>query len=372
MPIKGISTLYRPARQGKIHLGVKNVKKKSDGTETSYPSEVDYFVMKDAPWLIPFYGPDPVDPKNPDGVHLSINVTLPSARLDRENFAQYLEKVFPQYLKRYKKSGLMCKGDGVLANAVTPEGLKEIECPCAFLDSGECKRMANLRVRIQEMPSFNPIQIDTSSFNSILNINSFIRDLVEHCIVYGLDVSDVKLVLRRQETTTQRLEKGESKTSKHHVMVLDLDPRFYKNLDDVRVRALPQSQSKPIALPPATHPDVEEFYPEEKDEAVVRDRIAMATNAIKDGKAGLDAMKEAAAKVGISIGEKVPETVPVPLTPDQRLAKAVEDFKAVKGILSSAERVRISKLTTADAKNNAAKYFENRTADLQKQKKLAM
>jgi hypothetical protein len=360
MPIKGISTLYRPARQGKIHLGVKNVKKKSDGTETSYPSEVDYFVMKDAPWLIPFYGDKPTE----------LHVTLPSARLDREDFAQYLEKVFPQYLKRYKKSGLMCKGDGVLANAVTPEGIKEIECPCSFLDSGECKRIANLRVRIQEMPSFNPIQIDTTSFNSILNINSFIRDLVEHCLVYGLDVSDVKLVLRRQETTTQRLEKGESKTSKHHVMVLDLDPRFYKSLDDVRRRALPQSQAKPLELPPPTHPDVEEFYPIKEDAPAYLDPIGVANNAIKDGKAGLDAMKEAAAKVGISISEKVQETPSKPLTPDERLAKAVEDFKAAHGVLSSAEKVRLTKLTKSETKNNAAQYFENRTADLKKIKSL--
>lgn len=257
MPIKNLSSIYRPQRSGKIHLGIKNVKRRADGTESSYPSEVDFFVLKDAPWLIPFYGEKPT----------LLHVSLPSARFERENFVAYLERVFPQYLKRYKKSGLMCKGDGEVANAVTPEGMAEIPCPCDFLDKGECKRMGSLRVRIQEVPSFNVVQIDTSSFNSIVNINSFVRDLVEHCVVNRVDVSDVKLILTRKATVTQRLEKGgESKTSTHHVLMLDLDPRFYKTLAEVSVKALPQAMAPaPVALPAPSDPDTEEFYPNERE-----------------------------------------------------------------------------------------------------------
>lgn len=323
-PIKGITTVYRPNRIGKIHLGVKNVKQKADGTETSYPSEVDYFVLKDAPWLIPIYGEKPIE----------LHVTLPSARFDKENFDSYTNRVFPQFLKRYKKSGLMCKGDGEVANAVTPEGLQEIPCPCDFLDKGECKRMGALRVRISEIASFNVVQIDTSSFNSIVGINSFLRDILEYCIVRSIDVSDVKLVLRRQETVTQRMEKGESKTSTHHTLVFDLDPRFYKSLDDVGVKALPQSKApKPLELPPPTEADPEEFP------------------------GGI----EYARQPGDDEGNGPP---PPPLTGKEMFEARLEELKRVGGILSKDEIKGNKTLKTDGGFRKAADYYERRIVDI--------
>lgn len=253
--IKGISSIYRPVRQGKIHLGVKKTKKTERG-DVEYPSEVDFFVLKDAPELIPIYGETPK----------SLNVTLPSSRFERGDFNSYMEKVFPQFLKRYKKTGLICKGDGETASAVTEKGIEEIECPCQFLETGECKRIGIIRIRVQEIAQFGIYQITTGSFNSIVNINSFIRDLAEHCVVNGIDISSVKLVLQRREITTQRLEKGEMKSSRHHAMVLDLDPRYYKNLDSVRVKSLPQSMARPKELPPPDETKDELYYPP-KDEA---------------------------------------------------------------------------------------------------------
>jgi hypothetical protein len=339
MPIKGISTIYRPQRQGKIHLGVK-VTKKKDGTDCSpYPSEVDFFVLNDAPELIPFYGERP----------MSLNVTLPSARFERENLEAYMEKVFPQYLKRYKASGLMCKGDGETANAVTEKGIEEIACPCDFLDKGECKRIGILRVRVQEIPSFNVYQITTSSFNSIVNINSFVRDLAEHCIVSGIDLSSVKLTLRRQETVTQRLEKGESKKSTHHVMVLDLDPRFYRNLDDVRLRALPQSQAKPLALPPPDESPDPLFL---KSEAEVSDANE---DAPAETKPPIEAPVEAAAKTEAPVGQ------PSPLPEyEAQLAEVLARLKEAKGVVSLAEQKRLAEIKTEVDFKKAIAYYGNR------------
>ena len=242
-PIKGISSIYRPVRQGKIHLGVKLKKKISENKEVEYPSEVDFFVLKDAPELIPFYGEKPT----------SLNVMLPSARFERDNLVQYLEKVMPQYLKRYRTSGLLCKGDGETATRINEEtgAMEEQACPCDYLDKAECRRIGVLRIRVQEIASFGIYQITTSSFNSIVNINSFIRDLCEHCLVNRIDISQVKLILKRTEVDVQRLEKGKVKKSVHHIMNLDLDPRFYKSLDDVRIKALQAGMGPtPQALPP--------------------------------------------------------------------------------------------------------------------------
>ena len=89
MPIKGITSKYRPVRHGKIYLGVK--KKTKDGVE--YPSEVNFFILKNCPELIEIYGPDPENPDNPEGLHQELHISLPSARFDK-NFDDYLEKVF--------------------------------------------------------------------------------------------------------------------------------------------------------------------------------------------------------------------------------------------------------------------------------------
>lgn len=254
MPIRDLTDKYRPQRVGKIHLGVKARKPgKSKDEFIEYPTEVDYFVLRDAPELVPIYGEKPKE----------LHITLPSARFERENFDIYLDKVFPQWLKRYGRAGLYCKGDGRIAVCLDPEtgAMKEQECPCSYLESGDCKRMGLLRIRIQEFPTLGTYQIATSSFNSIININSFIRDIVELTIVNRIDVSSVKLVLRRGEQDVQRLEKGELKKSRHYIMTMDLDPRFYKTLDDVPLKALPQSMARPLALPPPDETPDDLFYP---------------------------------------------------------------------------------------------------------------
>jgi hypothetical protein len=270
MPIKNITDRYRPPRSGKIHLGVKATKTLESGKVVEFPSEVNYFVLRDAPELLPFYGPDPEDPKNPKGIHLELRAALPSTRFERV-FQLYLEKVFPQYLKRYTAAGLHCKGDGETAVCLNEEtgALEEQPCPCEFLDTGECKRIGILRIRVRDLPTFNVYQITTSSFNSIMNINGFLRDLWEHCIVHGIDISDIKLLLKRIPATVQRLEneKGTGKKKKklskstHYLLSMDLDPAYYKTLDDVHGRPiLPPGYAKKEPALPAPDESADPMY----------------------------------------------------------------------------------------------------------------
>jgi len=271
MPIKKFKNQYRPQRQGIIHLGVKKIKSTDQGA-IEYPHEVNYFVLKDCPELVKIYGPDPEDLENPDDLHKELYITLPSARFDKD-FDSYLEKVAPQYYKRYRQSGLYCKGDGEAAVGidVKTKQMEEIKCPCDYLDSGDCKQIMIFRFRIQEIASFNIYQITTSSTNSILNINSFIRDLLEHCLVHRIDPSSVKLSLRRELQTVQRMDEGKPRKSKHWIMVLDLDRRAYKSIDDVAVKALPAGEEKLAELPPPDEKKDERYFPESEAKKVMEE-----------------------------------------------------------------------------------------------------
>lgn len=271
MPIKKFKNQYRPQRQGIIHLGVKKIKSTDQGV-VEYPHEVNYFVIRDCPELIKIYGPDPDDLDNPEGVHKQLNITLPSARFDKD-FDSYLEKVAPQYYKRYRQSGLYCKGDGENAVGIDmkTKQMEEIECPCDYLDSGDCKQLMIFRFRIQEIASFNIYQITTSSTNSILNINSFIRDLLEYCLVNRIDPSSVKLSLRRELQTVQRMDEGKPKKSKHWIMVLDLDRRFYESIDDVAFKALPAGKDEPAELPPPDEKKDELYCPDSEGKKIMEE-----------------------------------------------------------------------------------------------------
>ena len=155
MPIKDLSSRGRIPRLGKIHLGIKVKGKKPD-----YPKAVDFFVCP--PEVRAVYGDRP-------------------KRLNIAFHSDNLEEVFPQYYKRYGKStGLVCKGDGETANRINPETkeFEEIEClgrECEFYKNNKCKQIGNLYFMIRGVNRFGVYQLDTSSYNSILNINGGIE-----------------------------------------------------------------------------------------------------------------------------------------------------------------------------------------------------
>ena len=183
MSIIGLSEKLRLPRKGKIRLGEKKLSAK--GKE--YPSALDYFAVPEE--VTEVYGEKP----------RKLDIMFPME--NRDDF-------FPQWYKRYGSSkGLICKGDGKTATEL-PQGtgivkdgkvvdekgqpvdlnnlqMKEIDCEgkeCPYYQSRECKQVGNLQIILPKVKGLGVYQIDTSSYNSIVNINSgiaLIRGMLE-------------------------------------------------------------------------------------------------------------------------------------------------------------------------------------------------
>ena len=94
-----------------------------------------------------------------------------------------------QYLRRYSITGrLVCRGDGetsvaridistgeTTASEYVATELREITCnptKCASYQRGDCRKVMNLQFLLPDCPGFGVYQLDTSSFYSIVNVNS--------------------------------------------------------------------------------------------------------------------------------------------------------------------------------------------------------
>ena len=166
MPIKGLSDATRRLpRLGKFHLGVK-VRDKSGKGE--HPQATDYFVVPEE--LKKFLPDKPTE----------LPIMIPTD--DDEIWC-------PQYFKRYSSRGLTCRGDGYTCRRMVDSdtgdmadrNTKEIawkenltcagkECP--WYIAKECKETMNLQFLMPDLPGLGVWQIDTSSTNSIRNINN--------------------------------------------------------------------------------------------------------------------------------------------------------------------------------------------------------
>ncbi len=165
-PIKGISEIVRLPRLGKIRLGIK--KGSEDGV--SYPSPTDHFVCPDEVKKV--FGEKPK----------KLRIMFPTE--DREQWAS-------QYFRRYSSlRRLICRGDGemamvradnVVGQALNREpsslDLKEIVCnprSCPHYRCGDCRRVMNLQFLLPDCPGFGVYQLDTSSYHSMLSVNSIL------------------------------------------------------------------------------------------------------------------------------------------------------------------------------------------------------
>jgi hypothetical protein len=171
MPIEGISEITRIPRLGKIHLGVKVPTK--GNKEVLYPKATDYFVCPQE--VTEVYGPNPKE----------LDIMFPVE--EPELFAQ-------QFLRAYSLSqGLVCIGTGVEARrkvdidtgAMADHSTKKWEWKeticnpqdCPEYEGKRCRRVMNLQFMMPTVPGIGVYQIDTSSFYSIVNINSMIKML---------------------------------------------------------------------------------------------------------------------------------------------------------------------------------------------------
>lgn len=174
--IKGLSEKRRLPRIGTIRLGLKV--KNAKGIE--YPKETEYFVVP--PEVAEKFGNKPTE----------LEIMFPINDLDA---------VFPQSYKHYGSGkGLKCQGDGEIAYFIDPETKEMVkkECPCSLLEEGKCKQSATLMVMIPKVSVGGIYQIRTSSFNSIVDVNSGIDYISALLGRFAM----VPLILHRVKTET--------------------------------------------------------------------------------------------------------------------------------------------------------------------------
>lgn len=218
--IKGLSEKRRLPRLGKIRLGIK---KKSAKTGAEYPAEVPYFVVPDEVKKV--YGDQPTE----------LDVMFPLDDIDT---------VFPVSYKYYGSGkGLKCNGDGEVAYCADEKTKEVIEkkCPCNLLEEGKCKQSGTLSVMLQKINVGGVYQINTSSFNSIVDIASGI-DYVKALIGR---VAMVPLKLRRVATETHHDEKKQTHYTLQIVMDANIDAINMLRGDTIRVL----EHTSRIALP---------------------------------------------------------------------------------------------------------------------------
>lgn len=235
MPIKNLEHVRRLPRQGKIRLGYMIPAK---GGKKSYPKESGCFILDpelgSREELIKtfqeLYGSQPT----------SIDIVFP---LNNPTL------IFPQFYKAYKGKKelalLACKGDGEKALRMKKKGgMEEIACKGEDCDNyilKECRRVASLMVMLPKLPGIGVWQLNTTSRNSIINMNSAID------YVYGFcgRVAMIPLKLQLTHQTTQRIEGDGPKATKHWILGLDTERL---RLADLQLAA--QTPITQIALQP--------------------------------------------------------------------------------------------------------------------------
>ena len=204
--IKGLSQERRLPRLGYIRLGVKVKRSGSSNCQCgpdvmclkcSRPTETKHFIVP--PEVAKVFGDEPTE----------LDVALP---LDSQ------QDVFPTALKMYKSSGLYCEGNGEEALRRNDKGQwDEMACPCDLLDARNgCKKVAVLNIIIPKVSWGGVYQIVTSSFNSIIDLNSgldYIRSLIGRVVL----VDKVKLV-REPTPTTHTDDRGQTRKQTHYTM----------------------------------------------------------------------------------------------------------------------------------------------------------
>lgn len=167
MGIKGVSDIRRFPRAGKIRLGYRQESAKSGRL---YPAKADHFVWpaEYERTLSDLFGDECRE----------LDILFP---------VEDPEIVASQYYRRYSKDPsregagrLVCRGDGETASFFDRETgeIAEIEClgtDCEAYRDSKCKRTMFLQFIIPQLIELGVWQLDTSSFHSIVNVNSGIE-----------------------------------------------------------------------------------------------------------------------------------------------------------------------------------------------------
>jgi len=241
-PIKGVSDIIRLPRLGKIRLGVK----KENNGGVLYPTPTDYFVCPDEVRKV--FGEKPKD----------LCIMFPTD--DETQWAN-------QYLRCYSASrGLICRGTGeealarvdirtgeVASKDAAETELREINCnpqKCVYYQRSQCRRVMNLQFLLPDCPGFGVYQLDTSSFHSIVNVNSSLELIRGICGRLAMIPLSLKLVEQQVQP------EGKRKT----VRVLSLTAPY--SLAEIQKYAkLPPGQVLLLPVPDSEAPD--DLFPDE-------------------------------------------------------------------------------------------------------------
>lgn len=253
MPIKGISDKRRLRRLGRIRLGKKEVNKSGHG---DHPVALDHFNFEDAPELVALFGENCKE----------IDIVLPNEKVDA---------FFPQERKAYRTMGLFCRGDGETATrvhvgisdgknskqvpvgkALDPEGMAfiqdqglqvqvgdmfELPCTgeeCPFTIQKFCKPIGRFLFLVPKAPRVGVYEISTTSYNSIVELNSSIDTVMG--IAGRISMIPLKLKLVPKETM---VPKTTMKKTIYH-LVLEYAGTFaslaeYRNVKEIPLSMLP-------------------------------------------------------------------------------------------------------------------------------------
>lgn len=248
MPIAGVSDIRRLPRLGKIRLGIKT----TNASGAEYPKAVDYFVVNEddstpAHAAAAFHQVYADKPR-------SVDVMFPVA--DRDIY-------FSQWYKAYGSgTGKICQGDGQIATKVdTQTGeMIEIGCDpdeCPLYAKKHCRRQASLQFLLPKVPGLGVWQLDTTSFHSIVNLNSALDFIT--AVAGRAHMIPLQLIVRPQEVAPD----GKKKV----VYVLDLRMDQVRLSDVARLGQIPVDRVFLLDKPDDSKPP-DDLYPRSLVESI--------------------------------------------------------------------------------------------------------
>jgi hypothetical protein len=223
---------------GKVRLGYR------DEAKRGAPVATPYFVLKDAPQLVPAFGEQPTE-IGPVFIPLEDETAVASRMLRyyTETYGLTCWGNGREATRKVDKAALETTGELKPASKETRAAvLKTLKCPCQLLDSGDCKESMYFRFAIPHVEGIGVFQLATRSRNSIDNIFSCLD------MIRAASVSDqyprgrisgipLKLSLRRAEVYT--VGDGMVRGGKKWVYLVFLEPyeqtslrEFFRRLAD--------------------------------------------------------------------------------------------------------------------------------------------
>jgi hypothetical protein len=216
--------------------------------------------------------------------------------------------------------------------------IKKVPCPCKALEEGDCKAVGCLQFLLPEVDeAAATYQINTSSKNSIIDVNSgikFIRAIAGR-------IAMIPIILKREAIDIHRVENKELKTGRHYTMKLSLE-----GISLQKLQLMGKAKPTEILLPAPDESQPEDLFPangfspeeEEKKKANEEKKKAKEKEAFE--KAELQKLKqelEYSVKEYLKTGSELNEAFNKRL---KELTKKEEFQKAIEFFTARLERIR--------------------------------